>query len=131
MAKKEETSNGSFNKAMKSLGALEVSFAQFRVGMASKARLKVYKKLASLLRNRFSLMNALDIMYDSITDNGKHPGEPMAIAIASWGKTLQNGYAFSDALLVGVAAVFQFKFFHFDISLYVPWAICLTLKALY
>ena len=98
MAKKEETSNGSFNKAMKSLGALEVSFAQFRVGMASKARLKVYKKLASLLRNRFSLMNALDIMYDSITDNGKHPGEPMAIAIASWGKSLQNGYAFSDAL---------------------------------
>ena len=46
MAKKEETSNGSFNKAMKSLGALEVSFAQFRVGMASKARLKVYKKLS-------------------------------------------------------------------------------------
>lgn len=98
MAKKEETSNGSFNKAMKSLGALEVSFAQFRVGMAGKARLKVYKKLASLLKNRFSLMNALDIMYDSITDNGKNPGEPMAIAIASWGKALQNGNAFSDAL---------------------------------
>ena len=66
MAKKEETSNGSFNKAMKSLGALEVSFAQFRVGMASKARLKVYKKLASLLRNHFSLMNALDIMYEDV-----------------------------------------------------------------
>ena len=96
--KKDESSNSSFGKAMKSLNSLEVSFAQFRVGMAGKARLKVYKKLASLLRNRFSLMNALDIMYDSITDNGKHPGEPMAIAIASWGKALQNGNAFSDAL---------------------------------
>lgn len=94
----EKTNNGAFNKAMKSLGSLEVSFAKFRVGMANKARLKVYKKLASLLRNRFSLMNALDIMYGSITDNGKNPNEPMAIAIASWGKSLQNGYAFSDAL---------------------------------
>ena len=97
MAKKEDT-NAAFNKAMKSLGSLEVSFAKFRVGMAGKARLKIYKKLASLLRNRFSLMNALDIMYDSITDSGKKPGEPMAIAIASWGKCLQNGQAFSDAL---------------------------------
>lgn len=98
MARKEEENRGTFNKAMKSLGSLEVSFAKFRVGLSSKKRLKVYKKLASLLRNRFSLMNALDIMYDSITDNGKHSGEPMAIAIASWGKSLQNGFAFSDAL---------------------------------
>ncbi len=94
----DKTDNGSFNKAMKSLNALEVSFARFRVGMSSKSRLKVYKKLASLLRNRFSLMNALDVMYESITDNGKNTGEPMAIAIASWGKSLQNGFAFSDAL---------------------------------
>ena len=97
MAKKDET-NAAFNKAMKSLGSIEVAFAKFRVGMAGKERLKIYKKLASLLRNRFSLMNALDIMYDSITDSGKKPNEPMAIAIASWGKALQNGLAFSDAL---------------------------------
>lgn len=98
MVKKEEDKSGAFNKAMKSLNSLEVSFAKFRVGMSSKSRLKVYKKLASLLRNRFSLMNSLDILYDSVTDNGKHPNEPMAIAIASWGKALQNGLAFSDAL---------------------------------
>ncbi len=98
MAKREEENRGTFNKAMKSLSSLEVSYARFRVGTSSKKRLKVYKKLASLLRNRFSLMNALDVMYDSITDNGKHSGDPMAIAIASWGKSLQNGFAFSDAL---------------------------------
>ncbi len=99
MAKEEKTTNtGSLNKAIKSLNALEVTVARFRVNLASKDRLKVYKKLASLLRNRFSLMNALDVMYDSITGEGKNPGEPMAIAIASWGKSLQNGYSFSDAL---------------------------------
>ncbi|MBR5598895.1 MAG: type II secretion system F family protein [Alphaproteobacteria bacterium] len=95
---KKKNTNTSLNKAIKSLNSLEVAFAKFRVGMAGKDRLKVYKKLASLLRNRFSLMNALDIMYDSITAEGKNPGEPMAIAIASWGKSLQNGLSFSDAL---------------------------------
>ncbi len=95
---KKENNNSSFHKAMKTLNSLEVSFAKFRVNSATKMRLKVYKKLASLLGNRFSLMSALDIMYDSITDCGKNPNEPMAIAIASWGKSLQNGYAFSDAL---------------------------------
>ena len=94
----KKKNNSSFHKAMKTLNSLEVSFAKFRVGSATNDRLKVYKKLASLLGNRFSLMSALDIMYDSITDCGKNPSEPMAIAIASWGKSLQNGYAFSDAL---------------------------------
>lgn len=100
MAAPEEkkNNNSSFQKAMKTLNSLEVSFAKFRVNSNTKSRLKVYKKLASLLGNRFSLMSALDIMYDSITDCGKNPGEPMAIAIASWGKSLQNGNAFSDAL---------------------------------
>ena len=98
MAKEETKNNSSLNKAMKSLGSFEVRYAKFRVGMASTERLKVYKKLASLLRNRFSLMNALDIMYDSITNEGKNTGEPMAIAIADWGKSLQNGSSFSDAL---------------------------------
>ena len=99
MAKDEKNTNsGSLNKAIKSLGVVEVAFAKFRVNMASKDRLKVYKKLASLLRNRFSLMNALDVMYDSVTGEGKNPNEPMAIAIASWGKALQNGLSFSDAL---------------------------------
>lgn len=100
MAAPEEkkNNNSSFHKAMKTLNSLEVSFAKFRVNSNTKMRLKVYKKLASLLGNRFSLMSALDIMYDSITDCGKNPSEPMAIAIASWGKSLQNGNAFSDAL---------------------------------
>jgi len=96
--KNNTSSSNSLNKAMKSLNSLEVSFARFRIGMASKDRLKVYKKLASLLRNRFSLMKALDVIYDGITNEGKNTSDPMAIAIASWGKSLQNGNSFSEAL---------------------------------
>ena len=45
---KKENNNSSFHKAMKTLNSLEVSFAKFRVNSATKMRLKVYKKLASL-----------------------------------------------------------------------------------
>ena len=57
--KKKEEDNVAFNKAMKSLNSLEVSFAKFRVGMAGKARLKVYKKLASLLRIKIASILSL------------------------------------------------------------------------
>ena len=50
------------------------------------------------MRNRFSLMNALDMLHDGVSNGGKNPSEPMAIAIASWAKALQNGLPFSEAL---------------------------------
>ena len=65
---------------------------------SNKTRLKIYRKLASLMANRFSLMDALDLLYNGASDNGKNPYEPMAIAIVSWMKTLQNGLTFADAL---------------------------------
>ena len=44
------------------------------------------------------MMNALDRLHDSASNGGKNPGEPMAIAIASWARALQNGLPFSEAL---------------------------------
>ncbi|MBO4295042.1 MAG: type II secretion system F family protein [Alphaproteobacteria bacterium] len=87
-----------FNKAIKSLGSIEVYYAKIVCNFSNSTRLKIYRKLASLLRNRFSLMDALDMLHDGITNGGKKSGEPMAIALASWGHALQNGLPFSDAL---------------------------------
>ena len=87
-----------FNKAIKSLGSIEVYYAKIVCNFSNSTRLKIYRKLASLLRNRFSLMDALDMLHDGITNGGKKSGEPMAIAMASWGHALQNGLPFSDAL---------------------------------
>lgn len=87
-----------FNKAIKSLGSVEVYYAKIICNFSNSTRLKIYRKLASLLRNRFSLMDALDMLHDGITNGGKKPNEPMAIAMASWGHALQNGLPFSDAL---------------------------------
>ena len=95
MVKKKKTQ---FNKAMRSLNSLEVYYAKVICNFSNEARLKIFRKLASLMRNRFSLMDALDMLHDGITNGGKNPNEPMAVALASWGKALQNGIPFSDAL---------------------------------
>lgn len=93
--------SASMARAMKQLNAIEVYYAKMICNFSNQTRLKIYRKIASLMRNRFSLMNALDMLHDGASNGGKNPDEPMAIAIASWAKALQNGLPFSDALKAG------------------------------
>lgn len=86
------------SKAMQKLNSIEVYYAKLICNMSGETRLKMYRKIASLMSNRFSLMNALDMLHNTVTNEGKNPGEPMAIAIASWASALQNGQPFSEAL---------------------------------
>lgn len=87
-----------FNKAMRNNNQWLMSYAKIVCSMSNKNRLKIYRKLAALLRNRFSLMNALDMIYNGLSEDGKHPSDPMAIAVGCWGKSLQEGHPFSDCL---------------------------------
>ena len=73
-------------------------YAMIICRMSNGTRLKIYRKLISLLRNRFSLMDALDRIRAIITNDGKNPDEPMALAILYWSRSLQNGNPFSVAL---------------------------------
>lgn len=98
MATDPKRRSTSLNKAMQSLGSVEVYYAKIICNMSNSTRLKVFKKIAALMKNRFSLMNALDMIHDGFSNSGKNPGEPMAVAIAAWAKSLQNGLPFSDAL---------------------------------
>ncbi len=95
--KKKKTSK-SLNNAMKKLNKAEEYYARIIIQFSNKERLKLYRKIASLMRNRFSLMDALDMLHDGASNGGKNPGEPLAIAIAAWGKALNNGKTFSEAL---------------------------------
>jgi len=88
----------SLNSAMRRLNMVEEAYAKLIITFSNKERLKLYRKIASLMRNRFSLMNALDMLHDGVSNGGKNPGEPMAIAITSWGRSLNNGKTFSEAL---------------------------------
>ncbi len=95
---RNENLNSSLQKAMKHLNAVEIQYARLVVSMSNNARLKMYRKIASLMRNRFSLMDALDRLHDGVSNGGKNAGEPFAIALVEWSKKLQNGIPFSDAL---------------------------------
>ncbi|MBQ8661773.1 MAG: type II secretion system F family protein [Alphaproteobacteria bacterium] len=88
----------SLAKAMHNFNKVEEYYARLVIQFSNKDRLKLYRKIASLMKNRFSLMDALDMLHDSASNGGKNPGEPLAIAIAAWGKALNNGKTFSDAL---------------------------------
>ncbi len=95
--RKKQTSK-SLQSAMRKLNKVEEYYARLIIQFSNKTRLKVYRKIASLMRNRFSLMDALDMLHDGASNGGKNPGEPLAIAIAAWGRSLNNGKTFSEAL---------------------------------
>ncbi len=98
MEEKKRDSASNLSQALKKVNSIEIYYAKMICLMSGATRLKIYRKIASLMSNRFSLMNALDMLHATITNDGKNPSEPMAIAIAQWGYGLQNGMSFSDAL---------------------------------
>ena len=87
-----------FNKAMSTNNKWLLTYAKIICNLSNKKRLKIYRKLSALLRNRFSLMNALDMIYNGISEEGRKPNDPMAIAVSMWGRSLQEGHPFSDCL---------------------------------
>ena len=95
---KKKKHSQSLATAMRKLNAAEEVYAKIIIQFSNKTRLKLYRKIASLMRNRFSLMDALDMLHDGASNGGKNPGEPLAIAIAAWGRALNNGKTFSEAL---------------------------------
>ena len=84
----------------KSLSAsvLNLAYARFSVRLHSEDRLELYRKLMALIRNRFSLMDALERLYSIASKDGKSPEDSMAIATAHWMQRVRNGSTFSEAL---------------------------------
>ncbi len=72
--------------------------SQIMVLMNNEKRLQIYYKLAALLRNRFTLMDALDRIWMIESKDGQNVDEPMAIAVAAWSKELEKGLPFSSAI---------------------------------
>ena len=82
-----------------SLGAaLNLWYAKLNVRFFTSDRLAVYRKLKSLVHNRFSLMDALERMYQIASKDGKSPDDTMAIALSHWMSSVRNGDSLSVAL---------------------------------
>ena len=71
-------------------------YARLIFRLNSEKRIALLRKLASLLRNDFTLMNALGRLEMIESNNGKNPNEPFAIVMREWQKKLERGMSFSD-----------------------------------
>ncbi|MDR1826308.1 MAG: type II secretion system F family protein [Rickettsiales bacterium] len=61
-------------------------------------RMGLYRKLASLLRNDFTLMAALERMWMLESKDGRKPSEPFAIVLRAWMDALERGSSFFEAV---------------------------------
>ncbi len=94
----KKSSSETVNRLNQMSGGLNEWYARIVVRLFTSDRLAVYRKLMALLRNRFSLMDALDRMYQIASKDGKNPDDTMAIAVTHWRHSVQNGDSFSVAL---------------------------------
>ena len=78
--------------------SLNYMYARMIVRLFTSDRIAVYRKLKSLIRNRFSLMEALERLYQIASKDGKSPDDTMAIALSSWMASVRNGDSLSVAM---------------------------------
>ena len=79
------------------MNKLEMLYAKLVFRLNTEKRMAICRKLASLLRNDFTLMDALGRLEMIESKNGKKPNEPFAIVMRQWQKNLERGMSFSDA----------------------------------
>lgn len=79
------------------MNKLELWYAKLVFRLNTEKRMATARKLASLLRNDFTLMNALGRLEMIESKNGTKPNEPFAIVMREWQKNLERGMSFSEA----------------------------------
>ncbi len=79
------------------MNKLELLYAKIVFRLNTEKRMAVCRKLASLLRNDFTLIDALERLENIESKNGTKPGEPFAIVMREWQKNLERGMTFSEA----------------------------------
>ena len=79
------------------MNKLELLYAKLVFRLNTEKRMAICRKLASLLRNDFTLMDALGRLEMIESKGGKKPNEPFAIVMRQWQKNLEQGMSFSDA----------------------------------
>jgi len=79
------------------MNKLEILYAKLVFRTSTEKRMAISRKVASLLRNNFTLMDALNRIEMIESKNGRKPNEPFAIAMREIQKNLERGMSFSDA----------------------------------
>ena len=76
---------------------VELFYAKMVCRFSTDKRISIWRKLVSLLKNDFTLVNALNRLQMTESHGGARPNEPFAICLREWERNLERGYSFSDA----------------------------------
>ena len=79
------------------MNKLERLYAKLVFRLNTEKRMATCRKLASLLRNDFTLMDALGRLEMIESKGGAKPNEPFAIVMRQWQLNLERGMSFSEA----------------------------------
>ncbi len=69
-----------------------------KMQFSGKARLGVYRKLITFLKNDVPITTALDTIYNYASQEGKKKKDPTAMAVDSWRKQIANGKSLGVAV---------------------------------
>jgi type II secretory pathway component PulF len=79
------------------MNQLEIFYAKMVCRFSKDKRISIWRKLVSLLKNDFTLVNALNRIQMIESRGGAKPNEPFAICMREWEKNLERGMSFSEA----------------------------------
>ncbi|MBO4700675.1 MAG: type II secretion system F family protein [Alphaproteobacteria bacterium] len=79
------------------MNRLEIFYAKMVCRFSNDKRISIWRKLVSLLKNDFTLVNALNRLQMIESHGGAKPNEPFAICMREWEKNLERGLSFSEA----------------------------------
>lgn len=79
------------------MNKLELLYAKLVFKTDTEKRMAISRKIASLLRNNFTLMDALNRIEMIESHNGRKPNEPFAIAMRDIQQNLERGMTFAQA----------------------------------
>ena len=79
------------------MNKLERLYAKLICRFSRDKRITIWRKLVSLLKNDFTLVDALNRIQMIESRGGAKPNEPFAICMREWEKNLERGLSFSEA----------------------------------
>ncbi|MDD4615683.1 MAG: type II secretion system F family protein [Alphaproteobacteria bacterium] len=80
------------------LAELESRLTKWQFRMNRKVRYRIYRKLEGMLRSNEALSRSLDRLYQNVTEIGKYPKRPAAIALREWFLKDRAGISLSTAM---------------------------------
>ena len=69
-----------------------------KLQLTANARLRIYRKISKMLGNGLPLLKVLEDLEARASHNGRKPNEALAIALADWRRTVQNGGQLAEGM---------------------------------